>query len=143
MQLSAHFTLDEFTRSDTAERLGIDNTPDTEALENLMLTAGKMEAVRELLGKPIIVSSGYRSPELNAAVGGSKQSHHTQGLACDFTCPDAGTPKEVCQTIAASEAVVFDQLIYEHSWVHVSFSPALRGQVLTLLPSGGYGSGIG
>jgi zinc D-Ala-D-Ala carboxypeptidase len=144
MQLSEHFTLAEFIRSDTAARRGIDNTPSPVVLTNLKLTAIGMEKVRALLGTPIIISSGYRSPELNAAIGGSTQSHHMQGLACDFTCPDYGSPIEICRRIAAADAVVFDQLIYEHSWVHVSFAPALRGQVLTLRPAGGgYAQGIG
>lgn len=120
MELTRHFMLLEFTRSDTAARLGIDNTPDHGSLTNLFATAELMEQVRSLLGDKVIhVSSGYRSPELNTAIKGSKTSDHLMGLACDFTCPRFGTPLEVCRAIEAS-GIQFGQLIWEGSWVHIS-----------------------
>lgn len=133
MKLTPHFSLEELTRSSTAARLGIDNTPSEEVLHNLQETAERMEILRKLLGvysSPIYVDSGYRSPELNKAVGGSKTSAHLTGLAVDFVCPSVGTPKEIVQVLARS-GLQFDQLIQEGTWVHVSFDPRMRGQVLT------------
>lgn len=120
MELSPHFMLLEFTRSETATRRGIDNTPDHDALTNLFAIAALMERVRSLLGNKVIhVSSGYRSPALNAAVGGSKTSDHMAGIACDFTCPRFGSPLDICRAIKAS-GIEFGQLIWEGNWVHIS-----------------------
>lgn len=112
MQLSTHFKLIEFTRSDTAARLNINNTPAGEHLDNLHALAAALEEVRALLGHPIIITSGYRSPALNRAVDGSATSSHSHGLAADFHCPGYGSDFDVCRRIAASQ-VKFDQLIYE------------------------------
>lgn len=129
--LSPHFSLAEMTASQTAARKGLKNDPPDWVLENLTNTAEQMEKVRALLGHPILVSSGYRSPAVNRAVGGSTTSAHTQGYAVDFICPRFGTPLEVCQAIAGSD-IAFDQLIEECArWVHISFEHRLRGQVLT------------
>ena len=85
MNLSANFTLKELTKSDTATRLGLDNPPDDEALENLKtLCEMVLQPVREHFGKSVTVNSGYRSPESNAAVGGSKTSDHCKGQAADI-----------------------------------------------------------
>lgn len=130
MKLSIHFDLSEFTHSQTAIRRGIDNTPDDTILTNLYRLAQTLEQVREVLGKPIIISSGYRCPELNAAIGGSKTSAHMKGLACDFTCPAFGTPYAVALEIADS-VVEFDQIIYEGTWVHLGLSDNPRRQLLT------------
>lgn len=120
VRLTEHFSLDEMVFSQTAARRGIDNTPSPAIIENLRATAAVMERVRSLLGdNPIRVSSGYRCPELNAAVGGSKNSAHMQGLAVDFTCAGYGTVYEVANAIASSN-IEFDQLIYEFgTWVHL------------------------
>lgn len=120
IRLTEHFTLEELIASQTAARRGIDNTPSPAIIENLRATAAVMERVRKLVGdKPIRVSSGYRCPELNAAVGGSKNSAHMQGLAVDFTCAGYGTVFEVATAIASSN-IEFDQLIYEFgTWVHL------------------------
>ncbi len=130
MQLTKNFTLAEFTESDTAERVGIDNTPSANALANLKKTAEGMQKVRDLLGKPISISSGYRSPALNRYIGGSSSSHHCFGYAVDFKSPSFGTPYEVTKAIIASD-IKYDQIIWEGTWVHISFSPAMRMQKLT------------
>lgn len=141
------FTLRELTRSDTAKRLNLDNQPKGETLKNLCKTAWAMVEVRDKLRSqdylgytkvnPIYVSSGYRSPELNKHIPGSSDtSAHTLGWAVDFKCPGFGTPYEVAAKIAAS-GIKFDQLIYEYgSWVHISFDPRMRQQVLTIDKSG-------
>jgi zinc D-Ala-D-Ala carboxypeptidase len=134
MQISEHFTLEEMTFSEAAARLGIDNTPTPEALENLVRTAATMEAVRAVLGgKPINVHSGYRSPQVNRSVGGVDSSAHCQGLACDFVCPAFGRPAEVARAILSSNmesamesAIEYDQLILEYGWVHVGLAQAGR-----------------
>lgn len=133
MQLSPHFTLDEFTFSQTAARKGIDNDPPADVLANLQRTANGMEAVRVVLGgAPIHISSGYRSPALNAAVGGAKASQHLTGQACDFTAPRFGTVQEVFDAIRRA-GVAFDQIIVEYGrWVHISFSDKPKGQALVI-----------
>ncbi len=131
MILSAHFTLEELTRSDLAMRKGLDNTPNATIVENLKQTALGLERVRELLGNvPMHISSGYRSPNVNAALGGSKTSQHMTGEAADFEAPAFGTPREVCKEIAASD-IPFDQLIFEGSWAHISFAYPPRRSILT------------
>lgn len=112
MQLSPHFTLEEMIASQDASRSGIDNTPTTNAYENLKMLAQSAEQVRELLGFPMLITSGYRCPALNSLVGSKPTSAHTSGLAIDFHCPGFGTPVEVCKAIAASD-IPFDQVILE------------------------------
>lgn len=129
-RLSRHFTLDELTFSQTAARRGIDNKPSREVVAHLTTLAEGLEKVRALLGGPIHISSGYRSPELNAAIRGAKKSAHLEGYAADFTCPSFGSPREVVRAIAAS-VIEFDQCIQEGAWVHISFDPDMRRQVLT------------
>lgn len=136
-ELTPHFTLEEFVFSQTAVRLGIDNTPPSAVVENLKVLASGLEQVRELLGCPVSINSGYRSEELNAKIGGVKQSAHTQGFAADFTAKEFGTPKQICEAIAASK-IQFDQLIQEGTWVHISFAPAVRRHLLTASFSGGW-----
>lgn len=130
MKLSPNFELDEFVRSSTAARLGIDNTPPRLVVEHLGHTALAMEQVRALLGAPVHVDSGYRSPALNAAVKGSASSEHLTGDAVDFVCPGFGTPLQIVKAIEASP-IQFNQLIQEGSWVHISFGAAMKRQVLT------------
>jgi zinc D-Ala-D-Ala carboxypeptidase len=132
MQLSPHFSLAQLIQSDTAEKVGIDNTPSAEAVENLKRLAQGLERVHALLGAPLEISSGYRCAALNEAVGGSSASQHLQGLAADFVCPGFGPPLAVAQAIRQS-GIEFDQCILEYGrWVHLSFSPAPRGRVLTI-----------
>lgn len=135
--LSTHFTLDEFTNSQTASRLGIDNTPDDKTLEALKLTAYGMEEVRKELGeKPILISSGYRSPALNNAVGGQTSSQHLLGQAVDFTCPTFGSPDEIVRRLVDS-AIQFDQVIVEFGrWVHISFSDRNRRHAIVIDKAG-------
>ena len=129
MNLTPHFTLEEMTFSLEAIRKGLDNTPTPTILENLKMTAFNMEKVRELLGKPIHVTSGFRSPAVNVAVGGTLKSHHCQGYAVDFVCTGFGTPLEICRAIMKSD-IKYDQLIYEGTWVHLSFAPSMRRENL-------------
>lgn len=121
MKLSPNFALDELTASETAARHGIDNTPDEAIIKNLTRLANALQEVRALLGnKVIIVSSGYRSPELNQKVGGSATSDHCKGLAADFICPSYGTPDEIVRVVMAS-AIPYKQVIREFDkWVHFS-----------------------
>lgn len=135
-----NFTIRELTRSDTAARLGIDNIPTGAVLQNLAKTSHYMADVRRWLGdKPIYVSSGYRSPELNKHIpGSSNTSAHTLGWAVDFKCPQFGTPLKIAELIAISDVMDdVDQLIHEYdSWVHISFDPRKRKQLLTINKNG-------
>ena len=137
-QLTTHFTLEEFTDSQTAARKGIVNVPraDSRERKNLQRTAEVMEKVRALLGdKPILISSGYRGPKVNAAVGGSKSSAHMSGLAVDFSCPGFGTPRAICQKLHPHmQALGVDQLIHEfNTWVHLGLRDgAPRHMALTI-----------
>ena len=142
MNLSAHFSLGELTVSQEASRRGIDNIPSLEIVDNLRWLASLLEEIRDLLGTPIIISSGYRSPKLNSTIGGSKNSQHVQGLAADFISPNFGDPYEVASAISSS-ALKYDQLILEYgSWVHISISDTPRRQDLTIYRPGEYQSGI-
>lgn len=143
MRLSRYFTLDQLIYSDTALERGIDNRPGGEAMANLRRLAAGLDQVQELLGHPLQVSSGYRCPALNTAVGGVAHSQHCQGLAADFDCPAFGTPMEIAQVIAASD-IGFDQCIMEFDrWVHLSFSAEPRRRVLSIYDSGqGYLAGL-
>ena len=133
MNLSPHFSLAEMTVSQEAARRGIDNTPPPAVVEALKKTAQGLEAVRVRLGcAPIIVSSGYRSGALNAAIGGAKYSQHMTGQAADFLCPGFGSPGEVAAALRDS-GIEYDQLILEFGrWVHISFAPNPRRQALII-----------
>lgn len=134
MNISEHFTLEEFCFSETASRLGLDNTPTPGVVTNLKSVAQAMESVRTLLGnRPILVHSGYRSPVVNLAVGGAELSAHCAGLACDFVCPGFGGPTDVALMISRSH-IEYDQLILEYGWVHLAVAAqgrAPRREVLT------------
>lgn len=132
MNLTENFSLREMTRSDYAERHGINNTPtDIRIVGNLHIMAECMERIRKLLGAPIIVSSGYRCPKLNTAIGGSKTSAHVQGLACDFNAVGYDAKCAALKIAPLVEEFGIDQLIYEGSWVHVGLYDEPRGQILT------------
>lgn len=138
-RITPSFYLSEFFKSETAARKGIDNTPKALHLANIRnLLAPGMQRIRELLGCPIVISSGFRSKELNAAVGGSNHSQHSLGLAADFTCPGFGNPNQVARKILEHRSeIVFDQMIAEFGqWVHVSFNATPRGEVLTARHTG-------
>lgn len=139
MRFPEHFPLNEFTRSQTASRRGIDNTPPDALIPNLVRVAFFLETLRARLGRqiggvvPIIISSGYRSPTLNRATRGSKTSAHMRGLAADITCP-AMRPADLAAFIVQHMVDVgFDQVILEFGdWVHVGLSEGeQRNQVLT------------
>lgn len=147
MQLTDHFSLEELIASETAARSGIDNTPPAELMSNLIALAKGLERVRAALGgRPIHINSGYRSPALNAAVGGAKKSRHMEGLAADILCPQFGRPLEVCRAIVAA-GVQTDQIIHEFGkWCHVSFAApgkVPRGELLTIASAAqGYEDGL-
>jgi len=137
MQLTPHFSLAELTVTNQK----IDNTPSKEIVEVLRTTAFYMEKVREILGNvAITINSGYRSPDVNRAVGGTSNSSHTYGYAVDFTAY-GHTPLTISNILAKSN-LKFDQLIYEKTWVHISFDPRMRGNILTLKGKGKYVKGI-
>lgn len=137
MQLTPHFSLAELTVTKTK----LDNTPSKEIIEVLRTTAFYMEKVRELLGNvAITINSGYRSPDVNRAVGGTSNSSHTYGYAVDFTAY-GHTPLTISNILSKSN-LKFDQLIYEKTWVHISFDPRMRGNILTLKGKGKYVKGI-
>lgn len=121
MRLTENFDLEEFTKSETATARGIKNNPSASHLANLKKLANALEKVRELVGKPITISSGYRSQELNKAVGGVSTSKHTQGLAADIVVAGM-TPKELATRISESD-IDYDQCILEFGrWVHFGLS---------------------
>lgn len=131
-QLSAHFTLEEATLSQTAARLGLENAPDLTVVRNMKHAALSMELVRlELGGLPININSWYRSPEVNKAVGSKPTSAHVTGFAIDFTCPKYGSPRKIVEAIKASN-IQYQQLILEFpesasgGWAHISFNGMKR-----------------
>lgn len=133
-KLSPNFWLSELTASGAAERRGIGNEPNDQQIDNLRRLAQVLELVRSNLdGHPIKINSGFRSPQVNAAVGGSRISAHMDGRAADFICPAFGSPRQICQRLIGT-GLVFDQLIYEGTWVHLGipvWKEEPRGQVLT------------
>ena len=122
MKLTQNFTLAEMIASDRAKANNIPNEPNGEQIEALTLLCLKtLEPVRELVGKPIIITSGYRSPVLNKLVRGSKTSQHLKGEAADIKV-EGLTTQQLFETIVNS-GVRFDQIIQEfNAWVHISFS---------------------
>jgi hypothetical protein len=150
MTLTDHFALGEFTVSDTAVRMGIDNTPSLEVVAHLTVVAMGLERIRSVLGQSIHISSGYRCEELERALTVKDFSAwcvrhnrnvmyawpeyfatkaHPKGYAADFTCKAYGTPVDIVRAIK-TVGIPVDQCIQEGSWVHVSFDPAMRGQYL-------------
>ena len=147
MQLSKHLSLAEVTRSETAKRKGVSNMPTPEHLENFKLLAETIfEPIREHFKVPIHLSSGYRSKELNKAIGGSLTSQHCTGEAIDIDMDGSAsgvTNKQVFDYIKNN--LSFDQLIFEFGtnanpdWVHVSYESTgkQRKQVLKAIKRGG------
>lgn len=130
MLLSENFSLLEFTRSETADRLGINNRPLFDHVLNLSYLASRMEVLRRLLdNRPITITSGYRCHQLNAAVGGSATSDHLRGLACDFFKP-IGYSNNVFKDLFLSQFGNFDQVIIYPSFIHVGMGAKMRRQVL-------------
>ena len=121
MQITEHFTVEEFERSSTADRLGIDNRMPAALLPNLCEVV--LEPLRAYAGKPIVISSGYRCPALNRAVGGASQSQHLRGEAADLHLPSIAEGRAWFRWLM--DNTTFDQLIWEHNrqgtyWIHVS-----------------------
>lgn len=119
--MTPHFTLEEVTKSETAQRLGIDNSVPAELMGNAKRMCERLEEVRALFNKPIMITSFYRCPELNTKVGGSKTSAHKDCRACDFTVKGIAV-EDVFANIKSSK-IIFDQLIIESSktstWIHL------------------------
>jgi zinc D-Ala-D-Ala carboxypeptidase len=140
MQLSKNFSLKEMIRSDYASRKGIDNTPSSLVVNNLMLLTSKiLQPIRDQFGA-VIINSGYRSPQLNVAIGGSKTSDHVLGLAADIEVPNLSNYMlaKWCE-----QNLKFKQLILEFytpgdvesGWVHISYGS--KQQVLTAVKENG------
>lgn len=125
MKLSKNFTLEEFIRSNTADRMGIDNVPkDEEVIKNLRnLCLEVLQPLRDYVGAPVHINSGYRCPELNEAVGGVKNSQHCRGEACDIRIASPKQGREWAAWI--EDNCRFDQMLLERNkngavWLHVS-----------------------
>ena len=133
-----YFTIEELTKSDTATRRGIDNTPTEEIKKNLTTLVDQvLDPLRAAWGAPIVVNSGYRSPALNEAVGGSKTSDHMTGRAADIEAADRTAASNArLFALVRSLGLSFDQLIDESnmSWVHISYRSETenRKQILKL-----------
>lgn len=129
-----YFTLQELTKSNTAIARKLDNTPDKQAIKNLnALVDNILDPLRKLHGKPIVVTSGYRSPEVNRSVNGATSSQHALGEAADISVGSKEENKKLFNLI--KDNLPFDQLINEHdySWVHVSYREGrLRKQILNI-----------
>ena len=140
MNLSKHFTLDEFIRSATAVRKNIDNAPDEKIISNIQaLVDNILEPLRVHYGRPIIITSGYRCPKLNAAVGGASSSQHRTGEAADIrSVSDKREDNKELFYMIRTLNLPFDQLIneYNYDWIHVSYSNRNRRQVLAAVKSG-------
>lgn len=136
MNLTTHFTLEELTSSEVAARNGWDNTPNEEEIANLKRLAVLLEQVKGAVGmKPVMINSGFRSKQVNDAVGSKDSSQHRIGCAADLRVPGM-KPREVVQACMAN-AVPFDQIILEFdAWTHISVpnTPEMkpRGQALII-----------
>ena len=139
MNLSKHVTVEEFCFSPTAKRMGVANVMALQQLENATLLCEKIfEPIREHIGKPIRINSGFRSPSLNRAIGGSSSSQHCKGQAVDLDIQD----RKIFDWIKNN--LIFDQLIYEFGnedapdWIHVSYSHKNnRKQILKAIKKAG------
>jgi hypothetical protein len=120
MNLTPHFTLDELTASESAERNGWDNSPNDAELENLKRLADFLEQVKVVLGgKPVMINSAFRSKKVNDSVGSKDTSQHRIGCAADIRVPGM-TPDEVVRKVIAS-GIGYDQVIREFDrWTHIS-----------------------
>ena len=135
MRLSKNFTLSEITKSNTAKRLGIKNVPNQEHLNNMqILIRDLIQPMRDALG-PIRISSGYRSPVLNRAIGGSTKSQHCKGQAVDIQFWEKG---EMCNKKVydwvLKEGIEFDQMIneFDYAWIHISLRPDDKNRKVVL-----------
>lgn len=124
--MKLNFSISELIHSDTAIRNNINNMPDLKAIDNMLqLIVNCLQPIRDKIGKPMVVTSGYRNSVVNKLVGGSTTSHHTQGMAVDFVI-NGMTPNQIIDFIRKS-GIKYTQLIEEYSkntsWVHISYNP--------------------
>lgn len=137
MQLTKNFTLDEFLQSQTATRRGIDMTPPQYVIDNLKhLCVTVLQPLRDVVGSPVRISSGYRPKALNDAINGSSTSAHMEGRAADFTV-DGETPYETAVMVDQMGLVVDQTILEFQRWVHVGIAPEPRQQMLTAYRSDG------
>ena len=136
-----HFTFQELTKSATAKRKGIDNSPSLQVRANLAaLVENVLDPLREAYGKPIVVTSGYRCEKLNRAVGGAASSQHVKGQAADIrSVQDTPEENKKLYDLIVKLGLPFDQLINEYGfdWVHVSYGPRHRRQKLRAVKRNG------
>lgn len=138
MNLSPHFSFEEFTASDTARRLGIMNDIPLALIHNAQKTAEMLERIREFLGKPMRVTSGFRCLALNRAIGSKDTSDHVKALACDFQVDGVTSYELALQLAPVLDQLGIGQLIYEHTWIHVGVPVPDRAlnRILTVQGSG-------
>ena len=136
-----HFTFQELTKSATAKRKGIDNSPSVQVRANLAaLVENVLDPLREAYGKPIVVTSGYRCEKLNRAVGGAASSQHVKGQAADIrSVQDTPEENKKLYDLIVKLKLPFDQIIneYNYDWVHVSYGPRHRRQKLRAVKRNG------
>jgi zinc D-Ala-D-Ala carboxypeptidase len=144
MKLSPNFSLAEMTKSETASRRGMDNIPNQEQITNMqVLAVNVLQKVRDHYGRGVHVNSGFRHPDVNAAVGGSRTSDHTRGMAADIEIPgvaNADLAEWIQQNLDFTQLILefYTPGIPDSGWVHVSYDPAnLKKQSLTAMRENG------
>jgi zinc D-Ala-D-Ala carboxypeptidase len=144
MKLTSNFSLSEMTKSDTALRFNIDNTPDAEQLANMVaLCENVLQPVREYFGMGVKVNSGFRHPAVNSKVGGSRTSDHCKGMAADIEIPgvaNADLAKWIVDNMNFRQVILefYTPGVPDSGWVHVSYNPAdNKKQVITAAKQGG------
>lgn len=142
-QLTKNFTLEELTRSAKADAMGLANWPTADDLPRLRATADMLQRVRDTLGVPVVVTSGYRAPAVNKAVGGVTSSDHTKGLAADIVAPSFGKPYKLAKALVPlMETLGIRQIILEgikgKQWVHLSIKQPEKvvNRVITITDAG-------
>ena len=131
--MTLNFKISELIHSDTAVKNGINNTPDTNSFDNMLeLIVNCLQPIRNKLGKPMIITSGYRNSQVNKLVAGAATSQHTKGQAADFTV-NGMPPAKVIEFIKNS-GIEYDQLINEYNqWTHISYNKDHnRNQILVI-----------
>lgn len=144
MNLTENFTLSEMTKSETALRYDMDNSPPQEITSNLQaLAVHVLQPVRDHYGKGVKVNSGYRSPDVNAKVGGSRTSDHCKGMAADIEIPgvpNAELAEWICSNLLFTQVILefYTQGVPDSGWVHVSYDHEnLKKQALTAVKEDG------
>ncbi len=137
------FNLDQLIYSKTAQSYHLSNVPPTNDVNRaLLFTIAGLERISAMLKEPMEILSGFRCHDLNEVVGGSVNSQHMRGEACDFICPAFGDPRQIASYLQGFMGTVgIDQMILEKTWVHVSFTLHPRKQILTCR-NGLYSQGI-